>query len=236
MMWTALASILSSASFAEQSVVIAYGSSTNGLAAALGAAALLLVAIAAPVCHSLSGVLPAKLRLVAPDQPVECSTSSSSSSNNCTVTVATSAAELTRQVSEEELDESEERLLRALGYDGQEEDDAGGGLTEAEIAAFKLRNSDASDSPPVVRFKDRVAEPLSEIVKSWHAQKQNQQTTASEGKSGGGNGSPCLNNKLGGGECSPALVKAGTPTGGKRGAKANNSKSSARRADKKHRG
>ena len=50
----------------------------------------------------------------------------------------------------------------AFGEAMDAEEDDGAGLTAEEIAAFRQRNSGASDSPPV-RFKDRVAEPLSAV-------------------------------------------------------------------------
>ena len=73
---------------------------------------------------------------------------------------------------DERMQEAEERLLRALGYESAEEgawpeDDGGASFLSAdEIAQFHLKAAAAvSDSPPM-RYKDRTA-PLSDIVSRW---------------------------------------------------------------------
>ena len=175
---------------AAETSAFGHSSDLRGAAAALGAALVLIVAIAAPAIHSLSGVLPGKLRLVSPDAGGEHKRARGVSES--AVPLKRPPSPVTRETSEtssssEVLDESEERLLRALGYEGTMDDDADGGLTEAEIAAFRQRNSATSDSSPVVRFKDRVAEPLSDIVTRWQTQQH------ADGRGGsGGSSSPCL--------------------------------------------
>ena len=71
------------------------------------------------------------------------------------------------------MQEAEERLLRALGYESAEDDarpvevvGASFLLSADEIAQFHLKAATAvSDSPPM-RYKDRMA-PLSDIVSRW---------------------------------------------------------------------
>ena len=153
-------------------------STVHGAAAALGTAAvLLLVAAVMPVAQTIAGVVltPAKLEISVPPSVDGVRHSTVVDAPDVTVKRVRAPSSPTHQASEEELMASEERLLRALGYDeetmtGDDNDAEGGGLTEDEIASFR-RRSTSSDSPPL-RFKDRVAEPLSEIVMRWQTQHQ----------------------------------------------------------------
>jgi len=163
----------------------------------VGAALLLLVAIATPVASSLIGGLPAsgasKIAATAnatvertPSTHGLISASAISASARPAHSTSTNKPEsLSRQASEEELMASEERLLQALGYDEATMDDGdenGGALTEAEIAAFRQKSA-AAGGGERTRFKDRVAEPLSEIVTRWQTQQQVDGKEASPGSS-----------------------------------------------------
>lgn len=137
-------------------------------AALIGAAILLLVGAAAvpAVAHALRSEPTTKLPSLAED------TLTSDALNISTMDAAEGAPLFASPTPEEE----EERLLAAMGYNSKADDDMDGGLTEAEIAAFRQKTrtlgGDSSDSPPV-RFKDRLAEqPLSEIVRAWQVQQQ----------------------------------------------------------------
>jgi len=88
---------------------------------------------------------------------------------------ATGCSPLGRRSSREEYAlESEERLLRALGYDGsllsslgEEDSEDIAMISEEEKAAFRRSNA-SGDSPPV-RYKDLHHQPLSEIVTRWQS-------------------------------------------------------------------
>jgi len=139
----------------------AHSSSAQGVAAVLGASLLFLLAVAMPVAQTLCSSM-TRPQLV---------TSSAVAQHTDGPTLAPSSIMATPQFhkesSEEVLKESEERLLRAMGYSESEVAQDADGLTEAEIAAFRLRTGVTVDGDsPHVRFKDR-AQPLREVVTRW---------------------------------------------------------------------
>ena len=192
---------LLAAAASEHSAAVQGGVSTVG--ALVGAGLLLLFAAAAavPVAQRAAHAKPPS---VAPDEP------SSGARNESTPQDDAHLSAHERPAHEEELAESEQRLLRAMGYNemqiaaGAEDDDAEGGLTEAEIAAFRLKtrrlSGDSTDSPPA-RFRDRMKaeQPLSEIMKAWQVQQN-----SPGGSSQGAKGTPA---DMADGELSPALQK-----------------------------
>jgi len=158
--------LLTAGVFAESSVSsVAQSSVAAAWTTACGAALILVTALAAAVFISVSSQ-----NLTAGVHLKPSATLTGVHGRHQSPSRRATQLELDSSLSkeEEELDKSEERLLAALGWSGEADDDEAFAISEADIAAFRANQRCESKDGPQVRYKDRMeATQMSDIIKRW---------------------------------------------------------------------
>ena len=158
--------LLTAGVFAESSVSsVAQSSVAAAWTTACGAALILVTALAAAVFISVSSQ-----NLTAGVHLKPSATLTGVHGRHQSPSRRVTQLELDNSLSkeEEELDKSEERLLAALGWSGEADDNEAFAISEADIAAFRANQRCESKDGPRVRYKDRMeATQMSDIIKRW---------------------------------------------------------------------